>query len=86
MMDEILNQECTDKTRCVFVGGDWNGRTMTVGLVKTLKLDDGVVDKPTGHRIFFGAPKIKGYIGPMTGGKFAPLRYESPDVYNLMSI
>ena len=38
------------------------------------------------HPIFDGAPKFSGYAGPMAGNEDTPLRYESWDMYEMMSM
>ena len=93
--EEYLDRPHDDSTRCFFVGGRWNGRTMTVGLVKKLGIAVGKSRDYSDRRslgfgacparVFDNAPLIEGYVGPMAGDEDAPLRYESPEAYAMFS-
>lgn len=92
---ECYLQPHTDKTRVVFVGGKYDCMVTTVGAAKMLTAFRGLEpdlseERSHGvcvhHPIFDGAPKFEGYAGPMAGGTDTPLRYESWDVYNMMSL
>ena len=95
MTPECYSRKHTDKTRVVFVGGKYDGMVTTVGAAKMLTAfrvfeSDLSEERSHGvcvhHPIFDGAPKFSGYAGPMAGGEDAPLRYESWDMYEMMSM
>ena len=96
----MITPECylhphTDATRVVFVGGKYAGKVMTVGQVKILPefrgynadmTDERKCGYCVHHPIFDNAPRVEGYAGPMAGGEDTPLRYESWDMYEMMSM
>lgn len=95
MTPECYSRKHTDKTRVVFVGGKYNGMVTTVGAAKMLTAFRGFEsdlseERSHGvfvhHPIFDGAPKFSGYAGPMAGNEDTPLRYESWDMYEMMSM
>lgn len=95
MTPECYSRKHTDKTRVVFVGGKYNGMVTTVGAAKMLTAFRGFEsdlseERSHGvcvhHPIFDGAPKFSGYAGPMAGNEDTPLRYESLDMYEMMSM
>lgn len=71
----------------IVVGGDGEGEYKSGELEQYFDVT-GYVEPSQNSRynnsILIGAPRIKGYIGPMNdGGK---LRYETPEVYDMMSM
>lgn len=95
MTPECYSRKHTDKTRVVFVGGKYDGMVTTVGAAKMLTAFRGFEsdlseERSHGvcvhHPIFDGAPKFAGYAGPMAGNEDTPLRYESWDTYEMMSM
>lgn len=85
----------TDATRVVFVGGKYDGKVMTVKEARELPELRGTeydLSEERSHGlcvhypIFDNAPKFEGYAGPMAGGTETPLRYESWEVYESMSV
>lgn len=97
--DRVEDDPHTGDTLCQFVGGVLNGKSLDVdGLIrecrrlgiKTGRHADNSAKREAGclcpARIFDNAPTIEGYCGPMWGGIEHPLRYETWDVYNRMSI
>lgn len=95
MHDEIGHKPFTEDTKCVFVGGKMNGKVMTVaelrktGLVRGKAADWSKVRSKMfacPMAIFDNAPKVSGYVGPMWGGYLTPLRYETSEVYEQLSI
>ena len=95
MTPECYSRKHTDKTRVVFVGGKYDGMVTTVRAAKLLPAFRGFEsdlseERSHGvcvhHPIFDGAPKFAGYAGPMSGNEDTPLRYESWDMYEMMSM
>lgn len=85
----------TDATRVVFVGGKYDGKVMTVKAARELPELRGMeydLSEERSHGlcvhypIFDNAPMFEGYAGPMAGGTETPLRYESWEVYESMSV
>lgn len=71
----------------IVVGGDGEGEYKAGELEQYFDVTGYVEPSPNSrynNSILIGAPRIKGYIGPMNdGGK---LRYETPEVYDMMSM
>lgn len=95
MHDEIGHKPFTEDTKCVFVGGKMNGKVMTVAELRKTGSVTGKAKDWSEERgkmfhcpmeIFDNAPIVSGYIGPMWGGSMTPLRYETSEVYEQLSI
>ena len=73
----------------IIVGGEHGGRYKAGNIEQNPNFIVTGYVEPSPNSIYnnsirIGAPIIKGYIGPMDdGGK---LRYETPEVYNMMSM
>lgn len=79
--------------RAVFVGGKYHGQLLEMDVVEHLedvygRTADWTAERMAGmlvHRAELdNQPKVKGYAGPMWDGD--RLRYESSEVYRMMSI
>ena len=93
--DAVEDAPFTEETLCQFCGGILNGKVMTVAElrkqgIEIVKNPDRSAERDAGHlcpaRIFDNAPHVKGYCGPMWGGREHPLRYETREVYDALSI
>jgi len=90
----VFNSPFTDETLCVFVGGRYDGKVMSVKELKEReecgKRHDysgvrkfGYPDTP--YTILDNAPLVQGYLAPMAGTSGCPLRYETFEIYNQLS-
>jgi len=92
--DKVFNAPFREDTLCVFVGGKFNGKVMTVAEARETVAVSGTShdwseDRKRGggcpYPIFDNAPRFYGYMGPMAGTSSCPLRYETSDVYAQLS-
>lgn len=79
-------------TMCVFYGGIHDGEFMTEAQVEETLCNgkhsyDGTEIRKNGgvchHAVLDNCPMVDGYLSPMWDGGM--LRYESPDVYDMLS-
>ena len=99
--DELRNSVNTDDTICVLVARDNTGafksEVMSVREMRERGIWDGKTRSPDysarrakGHlvpcRILDNAPRLPHFCGPMFDGLEHPLRYESQEAYDLLSM
>lgn len=93
--EAMMNRPFTEETKCFFAGGRFNGMTLTVAECRKRGMVGGTapdwskerkVSRMCPYPIFDNAPKFAGYLGPFAGEADAPLRYETSEVYNALSI
>ena len=92
---EIMSLPFTEETMCIFCGGEYHMKKMTVAEVRKACKISGKHSDMSELRsrgglchahIFDNAPEVEGYVGPMWGGLDTPLRYEASKVFEQMSI